>query len=187
MAALNAKTHIALGQTFLVATLLLAAVVLGIMPDRLEAQRQGRTALAEAIAVNGSAMVTQANVRRLEATLGIVVERNADLLSAAVRRAGGRALVTIGDHDRHWDESAGDTSTDSQIAVPLWSAGQKWGRVELRFAPLAATGWLGVVQDPRTRLIVFMALSVFCVFYFYLRKMLKHLDPSRRRGGPRRI
>ena len=91
MAALKAKTHIALGQTFLVTTLLLAAAVLGIMPDRLEAQRQGRTALAEALAVNGSALVTQANVRRLEATLRVVVERIADLLSAAVRRAGGRA------------------------------------------------------------------------------------------------
>jgi PAS domain S-box-containing protein len=175
---LGATTHIALGQTFLMTTLLLAAVILGLVPDHLSARREGRAALAEAIAVNGSAQVTRGNIRGLEATLGLIVERNTDILSAAVRRAGGRALVTIGDHDRHWDAAAGDLSTDSQMKVPIWSAGQKWGQVELRFAPLSAPGWLGIVQNARTKLIAFLALFGFVVFYFYLRKMLQHLDPS---------
>jgi PAS domain S-box-containing protein len=106
------------------------------------------------------------------------VERNTEILSAAVRRAGGRSLVTIGDHERHWDAAAGELSTDSQMQVPIWSAGQKWGQVELRFAPLSAPGWLGIVQNARTKLIGFLALLGFVVFYLYLRKMLQHLDPS---------
>ena len=175
---LGATTHIALGQTFLMTTLLLAAVIVGLVPDQLSAKREGRAALAEAIAVNGSAQVTRGNIRGLETTLGLIVERNADVLSAAVRRAGGRALVTIGDHDRYWQEGGGEYSTDSQMKVPIWSAGQKWGQVELRFAPLSAPGWLGIVQNPRTKLIAFLALVGFVVFYLYLRKMLRHLDPS---------
>ena len=178
MRILSATTHIALGQTFLMTTLLLAAVILGLVPDQLSARREGRAALAEAIAVNGSAQVTRGNIRGLEAALGLIVERNAEILSAAVRRAGGRALVTIGDHDRHWDAAAGDRSTDSQMKVPIWSAGQKWGQVELRFTPLSAPGWLGIVQNARTKLIAFLALLGFVIFYLYLRKMLQHLDPS---------
>ena len=178
MRILNATTHIALGQTFLVTTLLLTAVILGLVPDHLGAHRQGRAALAEAIAVNGSALVTRGNIRELEATLDLVVERNADILSASVRRAGGRALVTIGDHDRHWVDDPSDYSTDSQLTVPIWSAGQKWGQVELRFEPLSVPGWLGIVRNARTKMIAFLALAGFVVFYFYLRKMLKHLDPS---------
>ena len=178
MRILNATTHIALGQTFLVTTLLLTAVILGLVPDHLGARRQGRAALAEAIAVNGSALVTRGNIRELEATLDLVVERNADILSASVRRAGGRALVTIGDHDRHWVDDPSDYSTDSQLTVPIWSAGQKWGQVELRFEPLSVPGWLGIVLNARTKMIAFLALAGFVVFYFYLRKMLQHLDPS---------
>ena len=51
---LNAKAHIALGQTFLLTSLLLGAVALGLIPDRQSAVREGRAALSEAIAISGS-------------------------------------------------------------------------------------------------------------------------------------
>jgi len=175
---LSAKTHIALGQTALLLTLVLAAILIGLVPDRTQARREARTALAEAVAINGSALVTEGDLRRLESTLSVVVERNAELLSAAVRRAGGRPLVVVGDHERHWRESAGGGATDTQVEVPLWSGGQRWGRVELRFVPLRAPGWTGLLLDTPLGLLGFMALSGFAVFYPYLRKMLQHLDPS---------
>jgi len=178
MKAVSAKAHIALGQSFLLATLLLAGGLLGIVPDRVGALREGRTALAEAIAINGSTLVMQGDVRKLEAGLRLIVERNPDLLSAAIRRSGSRALVAIGEHDGHWDASSGGHSNDAQVEVPLWSAGQKWGQVELRFRPLSAPGWLGVLQSPWVKLISLTTLAAFVVFYFYLRRMLRHLDPS---------
>ena len=51
---LDAKAHIALGQTFLLVTLLLAALSLGLVPDRQQAVRMGRAALAESIAISVS-------------------------------------------------------------------------------------------------------------------------------------
>ena len=51
---LSAKTHIALGQTFLVVTVVLLAVSLNLVPDRLGALRQSRATLAEAIATSRS-------------------------------------------------------------------------------------------------------------------------------------
>ncbi len=175
---LNAKAHISLGQTFLLVTLLLAALAMGLVPDRRQAVREGRTALAEAMAISGSALVTQADLRRLEVTLALVVERNDDLLSAGVRRSDGRSLVSIGDHEVAWVDDADDYSTTSQLKVPIWSHGQRWGQVEMRFQPLAATGFLGLLQDPRVKLIGFLALCTFALFYMYLGKMLQHLDPS---------
>ena len=53
MRILNTTSHVAIGQAFLLATLLLVASILGLVPDRNEAVREGRTALAEAIAFNG--------------------------------------------------------------------------------------------------------------------------------------
>ncbi len=175
----SATTHIALGQAALLLTLLLVAIVLRLVPDRASAVREGRLALAEAVAIKSSAVVTQDQVEKLEATLKLVVERNPDLLSAAVRRGGGRALVAIGDHERHWDGALAGQSTDTHLVVPLWSVGQKWGQVELRFAPLSAPGWLGILLDPRVILTAFLVVAAFPLFYLYLRKMLSHLDPSR--------
>jgi hypothetical protein len=90
MKRLTAKFHIALGQTGLLASLLLVAIYLGLVPDRVGAIREGRAALAEAIAANSSAFISQADIRRLEANLRLVVDRNDDILSAAVRRGGCR-------------------------------------------------------------------------------------------------
>ena len=174
----SAKTHIALGQTFLVTSLLLAAVFLGLVPDRRSAIRQGRATLAEAVAINGSVLVTRSDVRRLETTLDLLVERNAEILSAGVRRADGQPLVAVGDHERQWQHATDDPSTDSHVRVPIWSAGQKWGQLELRFEPAQAPGWLGINLDDRMKLVGFMGIFGFLLFYVYLRKMLKHLDPS---------
>ena len=95
MPKLSAKTHIALGQSFLVVTLLLAAMVLGLIPDRHGAIREGRAALAETVAFNGSALLTQSQIQRLEMNLAVLVERHPDLLSAAVRFAAGSSSTPM--------------------------------------------------------------------------------------------
>ncbi|MGI9589879.1 MAG: ATP-binding protein [Myxococcota bacterium] len=174
----STKAHIAFGQVCLLATLILAAEILGLVPNRLEAERRGRTALAEAVAANGSALITRSDVDRLENTLRLVVERNPDVLSAAVSRASGRPLVTVGDHHTHWRNTRDGHSTDTQIQVPLWSGGRRWGRVEMRFAPLAASGWWGLLADPRVKLLLFLCIASFVTFYFYLGRLLRYLDPS---------
>jgi PAS domain S-box-containing protein len=175
---LSAKCHIALGLIFLVVTLVLVASYLGFVPDRVGAIRAGRTALAESIAANSSVFISQSDIRRLEANLRLVVARNPDILSAAVRRSDGQAIVRLGDHDRHWRDMAGEHSTDSQIQVPIWAGKQKWGTVELRSKPLTVEGWYGFLFDYRLHLILFIACCGFPLFYFYLGKMLRQLDPS---------
>ena len=143
MRTLSATTHIALGQTFLMTTLLLAAVILGLVPDHLSARREGRAALAEAIAVNGSALVTRGNIRASRPLWSPIVKRNTDILSAAVRRAGGRALVTIGDHDRHWDDAASDHSTDSQMTGADLVGGPEMGPGGAALHAALGTGMAG--------------------------------------------
>ena len=175
---LNTKAHIALGQTSLLITLLLVAVTLGLIPDRQSAVREGRVALSESVAANSSVMISRDDTRRLQAILKLVVDRNDDLLSAALRRSGGEAVVTVGDHLDQW-QSDSDYSTDSQLSVPIWAGTEQWGRVELRFVPLTRAGWLAILDIDWLRLIGFMALAAFISFYLYLGRTLRHLDPNR--------
>ena len=178
MSKLSAKSRIALGQVGLVASVLLVASLIGLLPDQRVSVREGRAALAEALAANSSALVTQNDVRRLENNLGFVVERNDDLLSAGLRTQDGRLIAEVGPHDGHWRRVDTELSTDSQVQVPIWAGNSPWGSVELRFRPLNKEGWFGFLFDPLVLLITFVGLSSFFAFYFYLGKMLKHLDPS---------
>jgi len=159
-------------------SLILMAALLGLIPDREGAILEGRVALAEAVAVNSSAFITRSDIRRLQNNLQFLVERNQDLLSAAVRRADGKMMVSVGEHETNWTELSEGLSIESQIQVPLWSGQKEWGRVELRFVGLTDDGWLGYVQMPLVKIIAFLSLAGFLVFYIYLKKMLKQLDPS---------
>jgi len=175
---LSTKSRIAIGQVSLLVSVLLTASLLGLMPDRIGAVREGRTALAEAIAANSSALLTQQDIERLEEILSFVVNRNADLLSAALRTEAGYRLVTIGDHEEHWRDEDSDISTNTQVTVSIWEGETKWGRAELRFTPLMDESWIGAVTGQQTQLLLFVALMTFVGFYLYLGKMLKQLDPS---------
>ena len=178
MTKLSAKTRIALGQIGLVASVLLAASFIGLIPDQRASIREGRAALAEALAANSSALVTQRDIGRLEANLQFVVERNDDLLSAGLRTSHGKLVADVANHAEGWERVDSNLSTEDQVKVPIWAGREPWGHVELRFEKLTDDAWWGFLRDPLILLISFVALSCFGAFYFYLGKMLKHLDPS---------
>ncbi len=177
MKRLSAKSHIAIGQTFLLANLLLAAILLGLVPNERAVQRSGRASLAEAVAVNGSALISRGDLAALKATLELVQERNDDLHSMAVRRDDGAELITVGDHTA-WVVSASGASTEAQVSVPIWASRRQWGQVELRFEPIGGTGVAGILRSKEAKLLGFMTLGSLFLFVLYLGKMLKHLDPS---------
>jgi PAS domain S-box-containing protein len=178
MRGLNTKSYIALGLSFLVMSLVLAAIFLGLVPDRIGAIREGRAALAEALAATATTLAADGELRQLESTLRLVVKRNPDMLSAAMRRADGQLVVTVGEHDRYWVRASDEVSTDTQLQVPIYAASSKWGQLELRYRPLLAQGLSVVIRNPWFLLVVFMFLACFASFYFYLGKVLRQLDPS---------
>lgn len=175
---INAKARIAFGQVALLLSVLLGASFFNVIPDQRISIREGRSTLAEALAANSSALLTQSDVRRLSADLEFVVERNSDLLSAGLRTSEGRLIADVGQHQDHWERVDTRLSSDSQIKVPIWAGNSAWGYLELRFEPLSKPGWHGRLTDPLVKLIGFICVFSFIAFYFYLGKMLKHLDPS---------
>ncbi|NND72264.1 MAG: PAS domain-containing protein, partial [Rhodothermales bacterium] len=175
---INARTRIVCGQVGLLISTLLGASFFGILPDPRSSIIEGRTALAEALAANSSALITQYDLRRVEADLQFVVERNEDLLSAGLRNNEGQLIANVGPHKDSWKLVDSDYSTDSQIKVPIWAGTTPWGSVELRFKPLKREDWLGVIADPLIINILFICSCCAIGFYFYLGKMLKNLDPS---------
>ena len=175
---LSAKSRIALGQSSLLMSIVLAAIFLEIVPNRETALLEGRAALAEALAANSSMLITQSDVKRLGTDLELIVDRNEDLLSAGIRTSENALIVAVNDHGSLWQTASGDHSTNTQVKVPIFDGDGQWGQLELRYAPLRAPGFLGYAQNPWLQLVAFVCVLSFVVFYFYLGEMLKHLDPS---------
>jgi len=180
---LNPKTRITLGLVGIMTSLVMLCFSFDIIPDRNSAVREGRAALAESIAVYSTALVKTANYQgtnyqRLEADFNLLVERNKDLQSLALRHKNGRTLVATGEHNSQWQEMDGEYSKGSQVRVPIWSGDQKWGQLELNFQPLAGTGLIGLLKTPMILTVLLIGSVGFLIYYFYLGKVLRQLDPS---------
>ena len=175
---ISTKFRVALGQVGLLTSLLLLAMLFGLIPDRQTAIRHGRAVLAEAIVVRTTPFITPPDVQSLKDTLAVFVERNGDLQSACVRRQDNVTVVSIGDHQEYWQPMFGEFSSDSQVCVPICSGDQRWGQMELRFTPPNQFMGMNAAQSQIIPLLLFITLTSFVVFYMYLGKMLKHLDPT---------
>jgi PAS domain S-box-containing protein len=175
---LSSKFYLALGLVSMLLSAALLALFLDLIPDAGLAKRQGRASMAEALAANTSAFLTQGDLLRLQSTLEFVMKRNPDLLSAGVRSRDDRLMVDVGEHAAAWQPTEDGKSTDAQVVVPVLAGQEVWGQVELRFAPILPPGWLGAFSDARLRLIGFLCLVALPLFYLYMARTLKHLDPS---------
>jgi len=200
----STRFHLALGLSSLVVSVLLLALTLGLVPDREAAQRAGRVALAEAVAASTTACLDDEDDRRLRHLLAFVARRNPELLGIDVRRADGSLAIAIGMAGRDLTPApdapvdgtaaasgpAAPLSTDTRLRLPLVHGTQAAGLVELRFTPLnAVAGWvdaapawaaapLRAFMVPGLPLIAATGLACFALFYGYLRRMLRHLDPA---------
>lgn len=170
--------RLTIGLSSMVVSLLLLATMVGLVPDKNAAIREGRGQLAEAVAINSSIFITVSDLRRMETNLRIVAERNKDILSSAIRRADGKILVEVGSHVQNWVGLQDNVTKESQVVVPIFESSEEWGQVEFVFKPLVPPGWYGYFYQPVFLLITFMSLACFAFFYLYMGKMLKQLDPS---------
>ena len=175
---IGTRTYIAMGLVSLVSSALLAASFLGLLPDRVAAERAGRLALAESVAASATALMSGGDTTRVDALLRFVQLRNPQLLSIGMRAQDGKLALSVGDHARPWRMPGTPALPDTQVHVPVFAGAQPWGEVEFRFAPLYASGWLGILQLPLVQLIAFCSLLCFVGFQIYLSRVLRHLDPQ---------
>ncbi|QDV86731.1 ATP-binding protein [Planctomycetes bacterium TBK1r] len=176
---LNAKTRISLGLVCMLLSVLSGAMMLGLVPERESAIREGRGNLCETIALTSSEYISYGETRRLDQLLEAVVERNDDVVSAGVRRANGDLVSVFGHHESVWPKDESSRSTDTHVRVPIRSGKDRWGAVELCFRSLHDDSWMATFTDPWMLLTVFVCLASFLLFQLYLKKMLAHLDPSK--------
>src|SRR5689334_4709189 len=119
-------TRISIGFGCILLIVLCSALTLGLVPDQDGAVRQGRKNLAEAIAIQCTVVLQRGDVAAMEPAVKAICQRNPEIVSAAVRKADGKVLVDVGEHDKA-GRPASDESTDTRMVVPIALKNQPWG------------------------------------------------------------
>ena len=169
--------RISLGLVILTCSLIVALDFFGFVPDPAADLVEARIQLCETLAVHAAAAADRNDLASIRTSLQVAIRRNEDVLSAGLRSPNGRLLVSAGDHRRLWGSGSQPRSTHA--GVPLFRKGRRWGTIEVRFASLAPDGMLmGFLQRPLVRLVLLVASFGFVTYAIYMRRTLRHLDPS---------
>jgi PAS domain S-box-containing protein len=164
----STRTRLAFALVCIHISILLVANELNVLPDRRSDVLKARATLCEAVA-----LVSQQDLKDLEAILASIVKRDDTVLSAGVRRADGELLFDAGGHQDQWQPVAHNRSTETQLQVPIRGEFADWGVVEMRFARLDPPSVFEFLRDPFERLLVLVGCANFLLVYLYLGRMLR--------------
>lgn len=171
--------RISFGLVMLTIALLLISDLVGLIPNTRIAELRSRKVIAESLAVQLSTDIVVRQLHAVENILRSVVDRNENVLSAAVRMRDGNLFAEYGDHNKYWTSHPGGKSTPTQVQVPLYSQAERWGTVELRFNALTDHGrWL-IFRNSFVTVVVFMALAGFFAYLLLLKRTLRELNPDK--------
>ena len=155
-----------------------AEALVGSFPDQSRHVSQSRQALCENLAVQYSVLASAGQVPAIETAMQALVERNADILSAALLLTDGQRLAVAGDHAQHWVQPEGYRSTLSHIQVPIYKANAHWGTLQLSFRTTDSSWSDRLFLGAWPRFVVSVALIGFVGYLMLLKRTLRHLDPS---------
>ncbi len=166
---------ITIGLVMLTLSILLLGRLIGFVPDEDKTALQARKQFCESLAVQVSSAASKNDLDILRTTLETVVERNGDVLSVSLSNNRGVSLIA-GDHERHWVDVPLDKSTSTHVRVPIMANRNRWGTLEVAFAPLnresdLPLGTLG-------GLLLFVALMGFVLYMIFIKRTLRELDPK---------
>jgi diguanylate cyclase (GGDEF)-like protein len=158
--------------------LLMSDLAVNLIPDQAVKIFEYRQKYSEALAVQYSLLAENGDSRAIQEAFDLLVERNEDIVSAAVILASGETLAFAGRHQEVWKQPPGDSSTPDHIQIPIYNSTERWGTVQLRFQSLDDGGWLGWLKNPWIQFLGLVFGSGFMGYFLYMKRTLRQLDPS---------
>lgn len=175
---LSSSSRIVLGLVSLVVSSLLMSGLLGLIPNVGTSAQKNRSAFCEATAVSFMALAPRMNEEQISETFDTIRLRNDDVESIAVRKEDdGTLAFSSGPHASLWVTKGATPQSSQEFIVPITADGKRWGQMEVRFVEVDA-GPLGSLMRPEFALSFFVGSALFVSFSVYLRKVLRHLNPS---------
>ncbi len=167
------------GLVFVTISILLLADLIGFIPNHTNLIVDERRKLAELITIQIMKSVELGQEQTIPASTKTIIERNEDILSAAIRLVDGTLLMEYGEHQNNWKLAINDSSTTNAIQVPVSKQGEDWARIEIRYKSLNITSeFFGFQINDFMLLTGFVGLMGYIFYGLFLRRTLKQLDPK---------
>ena len=171
--------QIAIGLVVLVACVLQFAKALQLLPSKDESQLHERALLAQ---MTSSRIAYQlgdddfaGTCQFLRDTLGT----HGDIVSIGLRRPNGTIVFQTRGHEKNWLGASAHVSTPTHVQIQLFSNKSVWGRLEIVFKPLhPPVSWHNWWQEADVRVEFFILAGSLLLFWLFLSRMLRMLDPS---------
>lgn len=174
---MSARFHIVIGLTSLVASSSLVAIFLGVIPDRRVDELQSRIVLAESITALGSTLLRDGELAGLRFSLEFIVTQNEDIHAIKLKRRSGGEYQFLSPDSRSAYETGLDVRTDD-VRVPVLQRNRPWGELTVQYVSSKNQPLYKQYLGSRWAVIGFISLLCFPLFYVFLGKVLKELNPS---------
>lgn len=174
---MSARLHIVVGLTSLVGSSTLLALFLGLIPDRQLQERQFRITLAESITILGSALLKNGDLADLRYSLEFIIEQNPSIHAIRLERRSGGEYQFLSEAASS-DSSSSAPVLTQDVRVPIVQRNRAWGELVVEFRSAENGQRYQQLLSSRWAIIGFMSLVCFPLFYFFLGKVLKELNPS---------
>lgn len=178
MLTITPAVRLSVGLVVLTISLLILAQALGLTPGAERQQLDVRKRLVETLASQVGVAIMRGDELLLQYLLESTVERNPEILSVAVRQNSGNLVAHTKEHDIYWAGAKTNESTPTHIRFPVMINGAKRAEFEISFEPLLNERHPFFGIPTFALLVIFISLSGFVGFWFYIKRALKYLDPS---------
>lgn len=171
-------THISFTLSCLLATLLLLATGIGLIPSQTESELENRGKICENLAIQFCGVPHDNIIATFEALTPYIVERNEDIRSMAFRGDNGQLVSSTEGHQDMWQQLPENESTPNQIQIPIYKDEKRFGTIEIAFSNIYKVPVFSYLKMNHYLLVLFVAGISYVIFRFYLGRVLRYLDPS---------
>ncbi len=170
--------RITIGLLLLTISLLLIGDMLGFVPNQDQSKISARKIMSESFAIQISSEIGEGRVENAKALLNIIVSRNEDITSMGLRSKSKNMIMETDSHEQFWIQRDDDSSTISNVQVPIFNQKERWGTLEISFKTFGGF-WSNLVNGSSfITMILFIVVFGFLGYWLFLKRVLSELDPG---------
>lgn len=172
----NPSLRISAAIALMSVSVLMLADILGFIPDQSALIVKHRAEAIEEAGRSVQGLVLRGQEALINSYLRRIVRSNPEVEGLYVEDARGRPLLELGLIDP--GAAFADGNSENHTIISINSNEGHWGDVAIAFKPVRVTTLAGFLRHPLVRLALFIGLAGFLVYEVYLRRILRHLDPT---------
>src|SRR5215510_6377795 len=159
--------------------LFIADALFGVLRDDVAMAQRAREAIVADLATQLAVLIQKEDKDAAQRTVNALIRRDDEMLSIGIRRNSEDLYLESAEHERHWVPVKEGKSTITNVAVPVYAGKDAWGTVEVAFRPVVPKSIFAWAQHPLVLLMLVMVVGGFLLYYWYMRRVLEHLDPTK--------